>query len=154
MNFLRTRLSASTSTFFRSQLRAMHIQSIPMCMLTSTSSRTRVIYINIGTMIAYSSYDMQGRGRVITMPTSWLMSRRRSRSSLILPTRLSECFALGWNIHVLSGCWYVSVDRVAPELKSQIDAGKIDLTAIVNTHQYVESFWMSLIGTGLLTLHQ
>lgn len=28
-------------------------------------------------------------------------------------------------------------DRVAPELKSQIDSGKIDLTAIVNTHQYV-----------------
>lgn len=27
--------------------------------------------------------------------------------------------------------------RVAPELKSQISAGKIDLTAIVNTHQYV-----------------
>jgi hypothetical protein len=27
-------------------------------------------------------------------------------------------------------------DRVAPELKSQIDSGKIDLTAIVNTHQY------------------
>jgi hypothetical protein len=26
---------------------------------------------------------------------------------------------------------------VAPELKSQISAGKIDLTAIVNTHQYV-----------------
>lgn len=27
--------------------------------------------------------------------------------------------------------------RVAPELKSQIASGKIDLTAIVNTHQYV-----------------
>lgn len=27
--------------------------------------------------------------------------------------------------------------RVAPTLKSQIDAGKIKLTSIVNTHQYV-----------------
>lgn len=34
----------------------------------------------------------------------------------------------------------VLCDRVAPELKSQIDSGKIDLTAIVNTHQYVFRF--------------
>jgi hypothetical protein len=27
------------------------------------------------------------------------------------------------------------ISRVAPELKSQISAGKIDLMAIVNTHQ-------------------
>lgn len=27
--------------------------------------------------------------------------------------------------------------RVAPTLQSQIDAGKIKLTSIVNTHQYV-----------------
>ncbi len=29
------------------------------------------------------------------------------------------------------------VSRVAPVLKEQIDGGKINLTAIVNTHQYV-----------------
>lgn len=32
--------------------------------------------------------------------------------------------------------------RVAPELKSQIASGKIDLTAIVNTHQYVDGTFM------------
>ena len=32
--------------------------------------------------------------------------------------------------------------RVAPELKSQIASGKIDLTAIVNTHQYVDRTFM------------
>ncbi|KAJ5527340.1 hypothetical protein N7513_011499 [Penicillium frequentans] len=31
------------------------------------------------------------------------------------------------------------LNMVAPELKSQISAGKIDLTAIVNTHQYVDA---------------
>lgn len=30
--------------------------------------------------------------------------------------------------------------RVIPELEKQLQAGKIDLTAIVNTHQYVELF--------------
>lgn len=34
--------------------------------------------------------------------------------------------------------------EVAPVLKSQIDSGKIDLTAIVNTHQYVSHLNLEL----------
>lgn len=34
-------------------------------------------------------------------------------------------------------------DRVAPVLKSQIEAGNINLKAIVNTHQYVNRYIMS-----------
>jgi len=31
--------------------------------------------------------------------------------------------------------YLTNLDRVAPVLKEQIDAGKINLTAIMNTHQ-------------------
>lgn len=39
--------------------------------------------------------------------------------------------------------------RVAPVLDSQIKAGNVDLTAIVNTHQYVSpSAWLGMKCNG------
>ncbi|KAJ5356048.1 hypothetical protein N7517_010657 [Penicillium concentricum] len=44
--------------------------------------------------------------------------------------------------------------EVAPELKSQIDSGKIDLTAIVNTHQYVDGTFMGQYKEDKIQLKQ
>lgn len=44
---------------------------------------------------------------------------------------------------------FICVYRVAPVLESQVKAGKIYLTAIVNTHQYVSpSAWLGMKWNG------
>lgn len=60
------------------------------------------------------------------------MSRQSSRLLSILLTRRSK-FLLGVD-EMLD---YAKMHRVVPELEAQTKAGKINLTAIVNTHQYV-----------------
>jgi len=59
------------------------------------------------------------------------MNRRSSRSLLTLLTRRSKSL-VGLD-EVLE---YAKMYRVVPELEAQTKAGKINLTAIVNTHQY------------------
>lgn len=80
---------------------------------------------------------LQGPGKATIMPTWSPMSRQRSRSSLILPTHQSTLACLDAKFLTLGNVVLrlTVISRVAPELKSQISAGKIDLTAIVNTHQ-------------------
>jgi hypothetical protein len=122
--------------------RAMHIQSIPMCKCVGywsmlccppehcgIAERCR----NLGDLTDV----LQGPEKATIMPTWSPMSRQRSRSSLILPTLQSTLtysdakFLTLRNVVLRLNL----ISRVAPELKSQISAGKIDLTAIVNTHQ-------------------
>ena len=94
MNFLRTRLFGSSPPLFRSQVRTMHIQSIPMCRLLSRSHyinyQSRVAPSNIAGICAYSVSILQGRGRATTMPTLWQMNRPSSLLLLIRPTLRSE----------------------------------------------------------------
>jgi hypothetical protein len=80
---------------------------------------------------------LQGPEKAIIMPTWLPMSRQRSRSSLILPTLQSTLAYSDAKFLTLGNAvlQLTVISRVAPELKSQISAGKIDLTAIVNTHQ-------------------
>ncbi|CRL27639.1 Beta-lactamase-like [Penicillium camemberti] len=85
MNFLRTQLFGTSSRLFKSQVRAMHIQSIPM-------------WTGKGNNYAYLVTDESTKKSVIIDPAN--------------------------------------PPEVAPELKSQIASGKIDLTAIVNTHHH------------------
>ncbi|KAJ5841240.1 NAD+ kinase [Penicillium rubens] len=93
MNFLRTQLFGSSSPLFRPQIRAMHIQSIPM-------------WTGKGNNYAYLVTDEPTKQSVIIDPAN--------------------------------------PPEVAPELKSQIASGKIDLTAIVNTHHH----WDHAGGNG------
>ncbi|CAG8075376.1 unnamed protein product [Penicillium salamii] len=85
MNFLRNLILGNSSRLFRSQARAMHIQSIPM-------------WTGKGNNYAYLVTDEPTKQSVIIDPANPL--------------------------------------EVAPVLKSQIGAGKINLTAIVNTHHH------------------
>jgi hydroxyacylglutathione hydrolase len=56
----------------------------------------------------------------------------KSKDAVIIdPANPEECVAILWTMGEYVLIW----DRVAPVLKEQIKAGKINLTAIVNTHQ-------------------
>lgn len=83
------------------------------------------------------AHALQGPGKATTMPTWSQMSRRRSRLLLIPPTLQSKSACPGSKLMELrkTARQLTRNVRVAPELKSQISSGKIDLTAIVNTHQ-------------------
>lgn len=80
---------------------------------------------------------LQGPAKGTTMPTWSQMSRRRSRLLLIPPIPQSKSAWSGSKLKEMRRAFRQLTRnvRVAPELKSQISAGKIDLMAIVNTHQ-------------------
>jgi glyoxylase-like metal-dependent hydrolase (beta-lactamase superfamily II) len=113
----------------------MHIQSIPMCNLPlkelSTASYCQWLTLNLGTgtsdNYAYLVIDDKSKDAVIIDPAN--------------PDELVQS-----NTNTRWG-ELIRIHRVAPVLKDQISSGKINLTAIVNTHQYVhfsratEEFW-------------
>lgn len=90
-------------------------------------------YIHIGlTLLTRTSWICQGRGQATTMLTSWSTINQKTPSSLTLPIRKSKAPIL--QVALWTPPTKISF-RVAPVLKEQIDSGKINLTAIVNTHQ-------------------
>ena len=72
---------------------------------------------------------------------AYLVTDEPSRESVILdpanppelvPDLDSQSYWMNWELKH-------QVARVAPELQSQINAGKINLKAVINTHQYVSA---------------
>ncbi|CAG7988067.1 unnamed protein product [Penicillium nalgiovense] len=126
MNFLRTQLFGTSSPLFRPQVRAMHIQSIPMCRLML---RSRHIYYQATVAILeycrniclfYVNSIGTGKGNNY----AYLVTDEPTKQSVIIDP--------------------ANPPEVAPELKSQIASGKINLTAIVNTHHH----WDHAGGNG------
>lgn len=100
----------------------MHIQSIPMCKL--------VYIISMNTKLRVSSF--QGWAVVTTTPIWWSTTSPRMPSLLTLPIPTSMFFAYFHQVYRFVDFF---ICRVAPVLKKAIQDGKINLTAIVNTHQ-------------------
>ena len=71
MNFLRTQVFATSSRLLRSQARAMHIQSIPMC--TSTETRPRITCRSkhrerLELWLTLRQIDRDGEGQQLCLP--------------------------------------------------------------------------------------
>ncbi|OXV10820.1 hypothetical protein Egran_01419 [Elaphomyces granulatus] len=88
--------------------RNMHIQSLPM-------------WVGKGNNYAYLVTDEPSRESVILDPAN---------PPELVPDFDSYIYWMNWELKH-------QVARVAPVLQSQINAGKINLKAVINTHQYV-----------------
>ena len=67
---------------------------------------------------------------------TWSQMNQQSNLSSLTQPILPSKFTKPSVLTALSMDDILTNNRVTPELKSQISAGKINLSAIVNTHQY------------------